>query len=180
MQRRIRKKMFYEQRYGRNVLSDFSFEYRSKTKSFVVLYNGRITSRSCVKAILEACESHLGKVSDVRAEWLNSKIDKSEKEEEEQREKEREKRDDMGFVYLCRTKTHRYVKIGFSKYPDVRESTLRGEDPELKMFAKFEGTMKDEKFLHRQFKEKRKRGEWFDLSRKDITAIKRIMIGSLL
>jgi len=76
-----------------------------------------------------------------------------------------------GFVYLMiNDKTLRH-KIGHSKTPRVRETTLQSEDPFVRMVAYWPGTVKDEKELHNMFAEKRFRGEWFDLSCDDIVMV---------
>jgi len=62
-----------------------------------------------------------------------------------------------------------YYKIGKSFSPEVRESTLQSENPTIELLA-FVG--KDiESELHDTYKEKRKRGEWFDLTKNDFKHI---------
>lgn len=75
------------------------------------------------------------------------------------------------FVYLILDKSTGYYKIGRSKNPKIRERTLQSEKPTLEMIVSFSGINLDEKNLHSLFKEKRIRGEWFDLSGSDIEKI---------
>jgi hypothetical protein len=72
-----------------------------------------------------------------------------------------------GFIYLIKHQNG-LTKIGYSKTPRLREKTLQAEDPRLKMVAVKSGSMRQEKKLHRVFSEKRIRGEWFDLSDREI------------
>ena len=61
------------------------------------------------------------------------------------------------------------VKIGKSYNPKIRESTLQSEQPCIKLFAV--GYSDIESILHEEYKEKRIRGEWFDLSSLDVLEI---------
>ena len=72
-----------------------------------------------------------------------------------------------GFIYLIKHQNG-LTKIGYSKTPKLREKTLQAEDPRLKMVAVKSGSMRQEKKLHRVFSEKRIRGEWFNLSDREI------------
>jgi hypothetical protein len=65
-----------------------------------------------------------------------------------------------------------YYKIGRSKNPKIRETTLQSEKPTIEMIFSVESKMSDEKVLHDLFKNKRIRGEWFDLSGSDINTIR--------
>lgn len=79
------------------------------------------------------------------------------------------------YVYLMLNTRNRFVKIGKSKRPKHREKTLQAEEPEIIMIALWKAADRVEKTLHKQFKTKRHRGEWFNLSFKDITFIKQYM-----
>lgn len=59
-----------------------------------------------------------------------------------------------------------YVKIGFSINPEKREKTLQSEKPSIKMIHIFKEN--HERTLHGLFSDKRVRGEWFNLTEKDI------------
>jgi transcriptional regulator with XRE-family HTH domain len=61
------------------------------------------------------------------------------------------------------------VKIGKSFNPKIREATLQAEQPCIKLFAV--GVSDIETILHEKYKEKRIRGEWFDLNSLDILEI---------
>ena len=73
------------------------------------------------------------------------------------------KRPATGFVYAMSCRTHRFIKIGFSKNPTVREQTLQGENPDHLMELSLPGTKSDETKIHRLLAAHRVRGEWFEL-----------------
>lgn len=76
-----------------------------------------------------------------------------------------------GYIYLVRDKITNYHKIGYSVEPKVRETTLQSQKPDLEMIWTKKGINYDETILHRKFKSKRVRGEWFDLTKEDIELI---------
>lgn len=58
-----------------------------------------------------------------------------------------------------------FVKIGYSESPSGRMRHLQTAHPhDLKILARVSGTMKMERALHRHFKNRHVRGEWFRLS----------------
>jgi len=62
-----------------------------------------------------------------------------------------------------------YTKIGKSFNPYKREATLQYENPTISLLAICDVDVERE--LHEKYSEKRHRGEWFDLSKKDINKI---------
>jgi hypothetical protein len=74
-------------------------------------------------------------------------------------------------VYLMIDKNTGYYKIGRSVDPRARERTLQCEKPTIELLHVYETKIKHEKILHEMFKDKRIRGEWFDLSGSDIQCI---------
>jgi hypothetical protein len=64
-----------------------------------------------------------------------------------------------------------YIKIGISKNPRYRETTLQAEEPEVLLFAVAYQGRSLERALHRQFAHMRLRGEWFALSPEDVQMI---------
>lgn len=76
------------------------------------------------------------------------------------------------FIYLIKNNRNGLYKIGRSKTPSIRESTLQSEEPDISMILSFAGTSQLEKELHKRFADKRVRGEWFELSGIDIEIIK--------
>lgn len=67
---------------------------------------------------------------------------------------------DRGFVYFITD--GQAIKIGFSRYPDGRQSDLQvAHYLPLRQIAQFFGAWSDEAFLHRKFQHLRIRGEWF-------------------
>ena len=80
--------------------------------------------------------------------------------------------DQKMYVYLMQDTTNNYYKIGRSKTPQYREKTLQSEKPTIELLFFYEGSCEDEMELHERFKEKRIRGEWFDINEEDIQVIK--------
>ncbi|MEM7111002.1 MAG: GIY-YIG nuclease family protein [Chloroflexota bacterium] len=88
--------------------------------------------------------------------------------------REKGEQDDFGYVYLM--KSGRFFKIGRSNSVGRRHYELSIQLPE-KVTLVHEITTDDpigiEAYWHNRFKEKRKNGEWFALSAKDVKAFKR-------
>ena len=80
--------------------------------------------------------------------------------------------DQKTYVYLMQDTTNNYYKIGHSKNPQYREKTLQSEKPTIELLLFYAGSCEDEIRLHERFKEKRIRGEWFNINEEDIQAIK--------
>lgn len=77
-------------------------------------------------------------------------------------------------IYVMIDKNTGYYKIGRSKKPLVRESTLQSEKPTIELLFYFDATERLEKEIHIVFEHKRIRGEWFDLTEEDVLQIKKI------
>jgi len=85
-------------------------------------------------------------------------------------------KDSSCFVYLMKDETNGYHKIGISNKPEYRERTLQSEKPTIALLCAKEFPTRIiaeaiEAALHKAFCEKRIRGEWFDLSDKDVMEI---------
>ena len=90
------------------------------------------------------------------------------------------KENDECHVYLMVDNTNHFHKIGISNKPEYREKTLQSEKPTIelvchKLFPTRKISESIEKALHESFKDKRLRGEWFDLSEEDISNIKKTL-----
>lgn len=72
-------------------------------------------------------------------------------------------------TYLMIDENTGYVKIGRSTNPKHREKTLQSEKPCISLIYVCDEDI--ETLLHTEYKEKRKRGEWFDLSDTEIKDI---------
>ena len=83
-----------------------------------------------------------------------------------------------GNVYLMINDVNQRIKIGRTKNkPQYRERTLQSQEPEVTLMyhKKTKCMVNTEKYLHEKFKEKRYRGEWFDLSDDDIKEAKSLI-----
>ena len=72
-------------------------------------------------------------------------------------------------TYLALDKSTGYIKIGRSINPKNRIDALMNSNPSIVLLATAEGDV--EKELHIKYAHKNVRGEWFDLSNKDIDNI---------
>lgn len=79
------------------------------------------------------------------------------------------------FIYLMLNKQNNYIKIGKSKKPVFREKTLQAQEPDIELIASWVAPPYVEKEFHNLFKEKRMRGEWFNLKFSDFKIIKKRM-----
>ena len=80
----------------------------------------------------------------------------------------------LGFVYLM--KSGKFYKIGRSNNADRRAYELKIQLPEkLELIHKIktDDPIGIEEYWHKRFKDKRKNGEWFELTRQDIEIFKR-------
>jgi len=79
------------------------------------------------------------------------------------------------YVYLMVNSDSGYIKIGMSKNPSYREKTLHSEEPKISLIAFWKCNKHVEKELHVLFKDKRVRGEWFNLQLIDLKEIEEYM-----
>ncbi|MFJ9690356.1 GIY-YIG nuclease family protein [Streptomyces bacillaris] len=78
----------------------------------------------------------------------------------------------IGQVYVIGSPGSHFVKIGFSKTPQKRLSTLQiGSPVPLTLLATFEGGRDLETSLHRHFASRRRHGEWFELGANPLEAV---------
>jgi DNA invertase Pin-like site-specific DNA recombinase len=75
-------------------------------------------------------------------------------------------------TYLMVNKRNNLYKIGKSNSVEYREKTLQSEEPEIHTIATC--NLNIESIIHKMFKKKRVRGEWFDLETEDVLAILKI------
>lgn len=72
-------------------------------------------------------------------------------------------------TYLMLDSNTGYIKIGRSVNPKKRETTLQSEKPNITLLKTCDSDIETK--LHKIFKDKRVRGEWFSLSKEDINYI---------
>ncbi len=85
-----------------------------------------------------------------------------------------ERGEDFGFVYLA--KSGRYYKIGRSNSAGRREYEVALQMPEKYVTVhtiRTDDPSGIEAYWHKRFADRRKNGEWFDLSPRDVTTFKR-------
>ena len=75
-------------------------------------------------------------------------------------------------IYLMHHGLSKVWKIGRSVNPRQREKTLQHQDPRISLEWTIKAPGKFEQFLHKKFKKKRLRGEWFELTQEDVEWIK--------
>ena len=72
-------------------------------------------------------------------------------------------------TYLMKDLKTGYIKIGCSANPRFREKTLQAEQPRIVLLKVCDENV--EKLLHKAYANKRKRGEWFKLSKEELQSI---------
>lgn len=97
-----------------------------------------------------------------RYEWYSAR----DRLQESARNSKPEKKEPIkGHVYLIQNTKTKNLKIGFSKNPKSRLSTLNlASDVELILLDCFKGTMNDERNLHEKYDSMRMNSEWFEYS----------------
>lgn len=80
------------------------------------------------------------------------------------------------YVYLMKDFANEFYKIGISNDPKYRERTLQSEKPTIELIGSKKFPTRKiaesfEKALHEAFKEKRLRGEWFELTKDEARQI---------
>jgi len=83
-------------------------------------------------------------------------------------------------LYLMKDLANGYFKIGISNNPDYREKTLQSEKPTIELvtskgFSNRKIALAFESSLHKSYDNKRLRGEWFELTEREIAEIKEIL-----
>jgi len=122
-----------------------------------------------IQAVLKYCEDH-----DVNDQIVDICKAAAAKAKPEQRQSTEPEEIELRFVYLM--KSGKYFKIGRSNCAERREFELRillPEKLELIHKIKTDDPAGIEKYWHDRFTDKRKSGEWFDLSGSDVKAFKR-------
>lgn len=125
------------------------------------------------------CEDHLDILPEDWKNYLqeildNNKIpiliDYFQKRELKERKKE-ERKEEKGYIYII--KSNLYYKIGKAKDIKQRYKDIEITNPDIELIysKEFENYHKIEKDLHKKFKEKHYKGEWFKLNSEDINLI---------
>lgn len=87
-----------------------------------------------------------------------------------------------GFIYLIQVKDATRYKIGLSIHPNKRLTKLSNSSPYEMVIVHtvaVENMTRAERFLHEKYKEKRVRGEWFELNQSEVAEICSLKEGDL-
>ena len=126
-----------------------------------------------VLAVLEYCETH--DVADTVVAACQVAVENSTPRESQETAADiAADAEEFGFVYLMKSGKH--YKIGRSKSAEKREFELKIQLPEkldLVHKIKTDDPVGVEKCWHDRFKDKRRGGEWFELSFSDVKAFRR-------
>jgi hypothetical protein len=143
--------------------------YRDKSFPSMRTFEDRLGNKNeKVIKVIKYCENHKG-MTDVLKICLPLLEDEKVSDKENT-----EIETDFGFVYLM--KSGKFYKIGRSNDADRRAYELRIQLPEeLKLIHKIktDDPIGIEEYWHKRFKDKRKNGEWFELTRQDVEIFKR-------
>ena len=90
--------------------------------------------------------------------------------------KEEKNSEENCYVYLMLDEVNGYYKIGISNSPKYRERTLQSEKPSIKLICAKEFPSRRiaeaiESALHKAYAAEHLRGEWFNLTAKDVQEI---------
>jgi len=140
--------------------------YISDSGSFLPL-------RESVEAVIKAGKNYLSHITPEQIESYNAWLLETRKSESQQF-LPTNKEVKVSFIYLMRNNTNGFFKIGFSKSPSYRETTLQSQEPDITLIFQMLGGPSLEKVLHQKFRKQRIRGEWFRLSEEDINFIKNL------
>jgi len=135
-------------------------------KTFATHFGGKF---ELVQAVLRYCETH-----DVDERVVEACRVANAKSARQQPREVPEEQSEFGFVYLM--KSGRHFKIGRSSSAERREYELKTQLPEkLQLVHKIptDDPVGIERYWHDRFKDKRKGGEWFELSHSDVKAFRR-------
>ncbi len=130
-----------------------------------------LPSRKDALILKEILEKYLSKYSDNEIADINKKM-RLERISNSKQPRRREKKSNNCNIYIIKNHRNGYTKIGFTtKNAKFREATLQSQEPEVELIGEWTGNILDEEILHNLFKDKRVRGEWFELSDKNIKEI---------
>lgn len=144
--------------------------YNDKTFPNIQTLGNRLgKKKEKLAKVIEHCKARKGMVDvlEICSPLLNS-------EEENVDVKRPLENTNFGFVYLM--KSGKYYKIGRSNNADRRAYELRiilPEKLEIIHKIKTDDPVGIEEYWHKRFKDKRKKGEWFEFMRQDIEIFNR-------
>jgi prophage antirepressor-like protein len=124
-------------------LLSISFRVRTKKAKHFIDY--------VVNSMINLREKNIGQTSNILNHFLGSYHDENYNKK----------------TYLIVDEKTNLVKIGASLSPNIREKTLQSECPFIKLLYVLDRNI--EKELHKHYKSKRERGEWFLLNDEDIS-----------
>lgn len=141
----------------------------SNGNKYLFEFNDFLVPVDTAKGILQDCIDYLKHADPQNVSLYNELLQKSRMQE---KQVVKTKPVSISNIYLIHNKRNNYYKIGRSKNLQLREKTLQSEEPELEIIFSMPGTAALEKLLHKTFKNRHVRGEWFQLKDEDIIYIK--------
>lgn len=143
-----------------------------------------IRSHKWLRGCMTALKKLLRDFPDQRSvDSFNFQLEKERQEEEYRKSSRVEKtiKPKQGYVYIL--KSDNLFKIGRTRHPKSRLKTYRTENPHgiwEVIMQEVDDYKKVEVALLKKFSAKRKRGEWFNLNKKDIKEAKKIIDAAMV
>lgn len=170
----MKKPTLTEQDFGEKISIESVIFFSIKNgKQFLFTSGEYLVSRLEAMEMMKACQSYLqhittGEISDFNR---NLRMIRQTKQSCVLQQPKISKGGSC-FIYVMLNIRNGYYKIGRTKNVKYREKTLQGDDPQIEIILSFPGLRSVEKALHKNFEDKRIRGEWFALDKLDIEYIK--------
>lgn len=127
---------------------------------------------AAIEQTLELSKSDIDEINDqIEAERLSAIAKLKQPREKTRRHNQAQ------FAYIMINKRNGYYKIGISQKPSYRERTLQSQEPEIELIYVSSGNYgwEEEMMVHAHFREKRMRGEWFNLTIADVEKAKEML-----
>lgn len=155
------------QRFDNSKIKD-ELLYTIKEASKLSHISCRTLTRRCAKNSLKKTDSRYLISGKMLKEWVNIPINKTKNHSDSFFESSNITYNNTK-TYLIKNRRNGFYKIGRSKDPLKREQTLQSEEPDIVMVKTWDKDI--ESLLHKDYKDYRVRGEWFELSKVQVKYI---------
>ena len=142
--------------------------YTIKEASKLSHISCRTIQRRCIQNSLKKTDSRYLITGKMLKEWVNIPLHKTEYYSDSFFESSNITYNNTK-TYLIKNRRNGFYKIGRSKDPLKREQTLQSEEPDIVMVKTWDKDI--ESLLHKDYKDYRVRGEWFELSKAQVKYI---------